>query len=108
MGDEYVSLIQFLLDRGADPNILRKLPWRNAQIGHLDGQGTTYDQIAGFIAWFAPNTSRERMLTVLDKLAAAGGQFSRPLSWDFGGRLGCWVFTLQVEHLNVFEDQIDR
>lgn len=117
-GDEYVSLIQMLLDKGADPNtILSPGDTKYCYNDHRD-QGTILDQIGkwlvigkfGWVCYSFPSSVALRNLTIYKRLTAAGSEFSKP--FDFLAQdmpeWSCKAFGHEVEDLKTFEDQIDR
>jgi hypothetical protein len=102
-----VSLIQFLLDKGANPNIVFPFPstWEDG-----DAEGTIFDHFADYL--LEDHFSRDevsRRITIRKRLEAAGSAFSKPLN----GWLGTSpyylykIFAHQVKHFTIFEDQID-
>jgi hypothetical protein len=106
-GDEYIAIIQFLLERGADPNVLRSR--KDEEFSSvLDYQGTTCDQLAGPAAYglcMLSPTQKSWFLGILNRIVEAGGHTSRPFPEDVAQ--GVRFFRDEVEQLLSFEDQID-
>ncbi|KAF2197110.1 hypothetical protein GQ43DRAFT_223224 [Delitschia confertaspora ATCC 74209] len=113
-GDEYVHLIQFLLDKGADPNIISSSASMEASDRFGDRGGTTFDQFAAILAtkyyerWYG-GRNKLRNLTIFKRLDAAGSEFSKPLNTlsSIHPTYFCESFAAEVEEFTKFEDQID-
>lgn len=112
-GDEYVYLIQFLLENGADPNTLSSPAANETFQRHADVGGTTLDQLGRSLLEKHPGLSTSMILrnvTIFKRLTAAGGEFSKP--FDTLKRIHpnyrCEHFTVEVDQFICFEDQQDR
>lgn len=110
-GDEYVSLIQFLLDQGADPNIISSSAAVQDHDRWYGVDGTTFDQFAlELLALWVKPFEKPRNLTIFKRLTAAGSEFSKPFNplSRIVSESCCLFFEMEVERFSVFEDQIDR
>jgi hypothetical protein len=108
-GDEYVVLVQFLLDMGADPNVLRAPTHDDSLQYQGDCQGTTCDQLAEPIALGLSSHFPEspQLLDIFERITDAGGHSTRPYVRNIVPSFRCLHFPLEIEHLKIFEDQID-
>ncbi|RYN38248.1 hypothetical protein AA0119_g458 [Alternaria tenuissima] len=106
-GDEYVAIIRFLLERGADPNVLRSR--KDDEFSSVwNFQGTTCDQLAGptlYALRMLFPSGIPRFLEILDRILEAGGHNSRPIPEKVPP--GACFFREEIEQLLVFENQID-
>jgi hypothetical protein len=109
-GDEYISLIRFLLESGADPNVSRTPKHSDRSISYVDDyQGTTCDLLTVPIAFhirIPTSAQMPKLLYILELLTDAGGHTSEPFEHTaFFARSKS--FREEIQHLNIFEDQID-
>jgi hypothetical protein len=106
-GDEYLDLIQFLLDSGADPNVLSSEPRWSSSVG-----GTAFDLFASYLLIKNTNTSpgvRIRSLALYKKLLAHGCEFSKPIQSTKGTHPRYLVdcFAVEISELRQFPEQIE-
>lgn len=103
-----MSLIQFLLDKGADPNILSS-PGAMESSGWIDHVGGTIFDEFSYMLVKAPRFDQPRRLTIFKRLAAAGSEFSKPFKTEsrMHPLLRYLIFTDEVQKFIDFEDQID-
>lgn len=104
-----MSLIQFLLDRGANPNIISSPVSEGFTVWHDRVGGTIFDQFAIELVIFSHKPSARVHSTIFKRLEAAGSEFSKPL--DLIRRVyspfRCDFFDAQARAFAKFEDQID-
>ncbi|CAN9101984.1 unnamed protein product [Alternaria alternata] len=110
-GDEYISLIRFLLESGADPNVLRTPKHSDRSISFRDDyEGTACDLLTEPIAFEMGSSIAVRksaLLRILGMITDAGGHTSKPFEHNVVSTYRCGNFDKEIQHLNVFEDQID-
>ncbi|CAN9115910.1 unnamed protein product [Alternaria alternata] len=106
-GDEYINIIHFLLERGADPNVLTD-PRPNAFSYVLYSQNTACDLLAAVMGSGLrnlPQAEKSRFLDISERIVEAGGHTSRPIQ-RYVSQLKT-SFRDDIERLSLFEDQID-
>ncbi|KAL1800772.1 hypothetical protein ACET3X_001114 [Alternaria dauci] len=111
-GDEYISLIRFLLESGADPNVLRTSKPSDRSISYLDNaEGTICDLLTQPIAFRVSNSmfgDISEFLHILELVTDAGGHTSKPSGFEkISSTYKCSNFSREIQYLNIFEDQID-
>ena len=107
-------MIQFLLDKGSNPNVISipKKPkcWdRPEDIG-----GTAFDLFAQqlrtpYTGFNVSEVSDSIRLTIFDRLEAEGSQFSKPFDSTAGIRLENQfeLFIDEIQRYTVFEEQVE-
>lgn len=104
---KFLSLIQFLLDHGANPNTICS---HNASC-YGASQGTALDLFAGELSGHAPLLVFDEEIgnSLLEKLANEGAEFSKPLRT--GARFHTTHlsrhFQAEIEELRLFPEQIE-
>jgi hypothetical protein len=105
-----VSLIQYLLDKGADPNMIRSSAAGELSDRCDDSGGTTLDQFVTKRKYHFSQYYSSRGMNIFKKLEAAGAEFSKPMvlaTWQHP-HFRCREFVRQVQQFTIFQDQIDR
>jgi len=105
---EFAALIEFLLDRGADPNVMRDVAPNQNFVGLTHVGGTTCDQLMDPISFFMGHLGpNQELQTILELLLEAEGHTSKPFVGN--RRLGdrCILFRHYITQLSLLEDQID-
>jgi hypothetical protein len=101
--DEYVDLFQFLLEKGADPNIVA-----SPTDGNYGVEGTTLDMfITELVNSGSPLIAELPNLTIFKRLTVAGSEFSRPLHLRTEPTEKYTSFREEARYFAYFEDQID-
>ena len=115
-GEEYVPLVKFLLEKGADPNISSLSAAEEASDRYDDVGGTSLDQFAKRLrrnnaahCWNVPTATQFRSLTILKALIDAKAEFSKPFNTLDRTALNYLStrFLDQVEEFEAFEQQIE-
>lgn len=106
---DFVSLIGFLLERGSNPNILSSI---NYSLKTRDG-GTAMDMFASGLSFPPPARfycCPASGALVRDKIAAAGGEFSRNLNTMkyIAPHCRCREFERELDELTLFPELFDR
>ncbi|KAI0384186.1 hypothetical protein F5Y04DRAFT_293520 [Hypomontagnella monticulosa] len=106
-GHEYLALVRFMLDSGANPNVectLADTDWSWDRL--ILGNGTILDLFASELRLLS---GCEIGSLIYDELDTRGGQFSRPLQSiariHGGYRTG--YFSYEVSELHMFPEQLD-
>ncbi|CAE7175522.1 hypothetical protein PTNB73_02837 [Pyrenophora teres f. teres] len=100
ISDENITIIKFMLEHGADPNV-------NMVDTEYERGGTVYDIFVDFLVTWNPNIKGKDI--VFGLLLDAEGQASRPIDCfsNAGNSFTNRNFEEQVQHLRIFEEQID-
>ena len=113
-GYEYVTLIQFLLDKGSNPNVISNPNRPEYWFGIGNPGGTAFDlfarQLRGPINRFDfSGISDPISLTIFERLAAESSEFSKPFNStaEIHPDYKCEVFKREVGDYTVFEDQVE-
>jgi len=108
-GDEYDVLVKFLLDMGADPNVMR-VPTREDSLEYLGScQGTTCDQLVHPVVQglSGPFGQSPLIMKILERVQDAGGHSSRPYVSTLHPSYRSSYFPREAKQLTIFEDHID-
>ena len=114
-GHEYSLLIQSLIDKGSDPNVMSYPRTPNSWDGADHVGGTAFDLFAKEL--FVPTWNMERCkvtdpitMTILQSLIAAGGEFSKPMKSEskVHSLYRSERFESEIRVYRFFEEQIER
>lgn len=106
---DFVSLIDFLLERGSNPNVLSSM---GHSLKSRDG-GTAMDMFASGLS-FPPAVRFYGCpaggALIRDKIAAAGGEFSHSLNTikHIAPHYHCREFELELDELTLFPELFER
>lgn len=103
----FLSLVQFLLDNGANPNAICS----HSTSYYGASQGTALDLFAGQLMSRSGNIVFDEDIasSLVDKLANEGAEFSRPLKTSAGHVSHCLSqrFEIEIGELKQFPEQIE-
>lgn len=93
---EFLSLIQFLLDKGADPNVLRLARPPDGSFSRRITEGTIKDQFVWPFLGSEYSRPNVRELVIYETLDAAGAEFSTYL-----------LAPIYTRHSREFHDEVN-
>ncbi|KAI1271889.1 hypothetical protein F5Y07DRAFT_327944 [Xylaria sp. FL0933] len=107
---EFLSLIRFLLEQGADPNVHRKAD--DGEREFIPVGGTALDMFAPCLVYdYSPHFRREYVTfrEIYDHLVASGAHFSRPLTTiqEVHSDYMFQHFNEEIEQLLTFDEQLE-
>ncbi|KAI1349778.1 hypothetical protein F5Y01DRAFT_316451 [Xylaria sp. FL0043] len=107
---EFLSLIRYLLDQGADPNVHRKAD--DGECEFIPVGGTALDMFAPCLVYdYSPHFRREYITfrKIYDHLVASGAHFSRPLTTiqEVHSDYMFQHFNEEIEQLLTFDEQLE-
>jgi hypothetical protein len=106
---QYTALFRFLLDKGANPNIVKDTTPEVTFQGLTHHGGTTCDQLMDPMLFYMDfnGSAYQGLRTILELLSESGGHTSKPFVGYRSPALRVITFRAEVTQLSLFEDQID-
>jgi hypothetical protein len=106
---EYTALFRFLLDKGANPNVVKDTTPEHTFQDLPEYGGTTCDQLMDsvFVPMYCNGYPHQGLRTILELLLESGGHTSKPFVGFRDPGLRVITFRAEVTQLSLFEDQID-